>query len=138
MFCLDVDPLVGPILLVPPVQPVVALPNANVSVLVRPFGAFLTAALELLLGIEIDIVQKFLHIGQLPPAFLLAQPQFLYFLLLTPRTSILLEIPVAIHKTLVFSCLHIPHPTLTAVVSSNLCLLIVVRMCLRCNCACDS
>ena len=138
MFCLNVDPLVGPILFVPPVQSVVTLPNANVSVLIGALGAFLAATLELLLGIEIDIVQKFLYIGQLPPAFLLAQPQLLYLLLLATCTSFLLEITVAVNKTSIFPCLRILHITLTAVVSSSLCLLIVVRMCLRCNCACDS
>ena len=71
---LDVFALVQPVLLAPPVQPVVALPEAGEVLLPAQLQTPLAAPLKLLLRVEVYIVQELLHCPRLVLALALAQP----------------------------------------------------------------
>jgi hypothetical protein len=126
----DVRALVGPVLLVPSVQPVVAPPHTDVILLDRPFSTSLTASCKLLLRVEINIVQKLLNIFQLGTTLLLTRPQLLHPLL-NQSFSIVPKGIITIDITLILPFLSITTLTLIETVSSSLCLLIVVRICFR-------
>lgn len=56
MFGFDVGPLIGPVLFVPPIQPIEAFPETDILLFCRTGEAPFAAALKLDFWIKIDIV----------------------------------------------------------------------------------